>query len=173
MEDFYLQTSSIIAANGRAKICTQCGLEKPWGEFYSNSKTHDYVQAACKECHKKKRKQYYHARQQNNPIFKAKRKRTKRIRYLADKGQVFEILGKQCALCGDNYIFALSVDHINGNGAEERKRGERTLSLYKKIIDAPVDALVHYRTLCMKCNWLSRYHTDEEIVARYGNKKKT
>lgn len=57
-----------------------------------------------------------------------------------------------CVRCGFDDIRALSIDHIDNNGSEERKRtGVRGgLDLYRKLRDAGFPE--GYQTLCYNCN---------------------
>jgi hypothetical protein len=67
-----------------------------------------------------------------------------------------------CACCGYSDIRALSIDHIHGNGGEERKRlreklgwgktngaGDRFYSFLRRN-NYPSG----YQVLCMNCNWI-------------------
>ena len=69
------------------------------------------------------------------------------------KEKVFDMYGKECQSCGFDNILALTLDHINNNGAEERKElGER--GVYNRSIGKyrPEE----YRILCMNCQFIKR-----------------
>ena len=51
----------------------------------------------------------------------------------------------------------LQIDHINGNGNEERKVMTSTM-LYKKILRGETEG---YQLLCANCNWIKRYRNKE------------
>ena len=60
--------------------------------------------------------------------------------------------GAVCLCCGDTHVEFLSIDHINGDGADHRRRvaGDRRFPLYqwlKKNSFPP-----GFRVLCMNCN---------------------
>ena len=75
------------------------------------------------------------------------------------KQAVFEILGKECSICGFSDIRALQVDHIKGNGSRERKK--LSGNYYKFILGDVVSNPNKYQTLCANCNWIERSENDE------------
>ena len=61
----------------------------------------------------------------------------------------------KCVLCGFNDIRALSLDHIDGKGAEDRRNGQRIGgTLYRHLIKANYP--LGFRTLCMNCQWIEK-----------------
>jgi len=69
------------------------------------------------------------------------------------KEKVFNMYGRVCVGCGFDDIRVLTLDHINNNGAEERKAlGER--GVYRRAIE--IYRPEEYRTLCMNCQFISR-----------------
>lgn len=56
----------------------------------------------------------------------------------------------KCQCCNENKLEFLSIDHINGGGAQQRKSLKGT-SFYRwlKMNNFPEG----YRVLCMNCNW--------------------
>ena len=65
---------------------------------------------------------------------------------------VLEAYGNKCTCCGESTFEFLTIDHINGNGATERKELRLTGSkLYWKLRKEgfPKD---NYRILCLNCN---------------------
>lgn len=72
----------------------------------------------------------------------------------------------KCVKCGFDDLRALSLDHINSNGAEERKKRPRgSLYLYVKKNNYPKG----YQTLCMNCQWIKR---EEKGEYRYRESKR-
>lgn len=66
-----------------------------------------------------------------------------------------------CIKCGFSNIVALTIDHMNGNGAEHRKenryvRGSHVYEWLRKN-NFPDG----YQTLCMNCNFIKRYENNE------------
>jgi hypothetical protein len=61
--------------------------------------------------------------------------------------------GGCCVRCGMDNPLVLDIDHINDDGAAERKTGVHGWQLYRKLRRAgyPRD---RYQLLCRNCNWL-------------------
>jgi hypothetical protein len=86
-------------------------------------------------------------------IRKAESEKTKRDQAIC-RTQVFEAYGGyKCNCCGESEPMFLSIDHIDNNGAEERKSGQYAGSGYgfyrwlRKSGFPP-----GYQVLCMNCN---------------------
>lgn len=66
---------------------------------------------------------------------------------------VFEIYGNVCARCGFDDKRALTLDHINNNGAEERAEiGSR--GSYRRAIETHLPD--EYQILCMNCQFIKQ-----------------
>lgn len=67
----------------------------------------------------------------------------------------------KCSRCGFSDERALQVDHVVGDGAEEKKSrhsiGEA--AYYKKVFD---DVVGKYQLLCANCNWIKRVENEEK-----------
>jgi len=78
---------------------------------------------------------------------------------------VIEGYGGKCELCGEDDPHCLTIDHINEDGAEERKMIGGTYTFYRKLRDNnyPRD---NYRLLCYNCNCALGFNriTEEEIL---------
>lgn len=105
-----------------------------------------------------------------NPEEQRKRKRENMRRYRAErpehyaaqsrkakaklKSQLFELYGHECSICGYDDKRALTLDHINNNGSEERKElGERGVYYKAREKHSPGE----YRILCMNCQFIERH----------------
>ena len=67
-----------------------------------------------------------------------------------------------CVKCNYNDVRALSLDHINGNGREERKRHAIPIGgtvFYRWLIKHNYPE--GYQTLCMNCQWIKRFENRE------------
>jgi hypothetical protein len=69
------------------------------------------------------------------------------------KEEVFNKYGMSCACCGESNIGFLTIDHINGGGAKQKKSGEigangGVLYRWLKRNNFPDG----FRTLCWNCN---------------------
>ena len=74
-------------------------------------------------------------------------------------------LGNICLCCGETRIEFLTIDHVNGNGQEDRKNGPQEMML--RIINS--QDVSDWRILCFNCNLaLSAYgycpHQLERVV---------
>ena len=65
------------------------------------------------------------------------------------RNEILDNYGRECACCGENRKEFLTLDHVNGNGAEHRRetRGHTYRDLRKQGF--PKDG---YRILCWNCN---------------------
>lgn len=69
------------------------------------------------------------------------------------KTALLEMYGKTCARCGFSDPRALTLDHIHGNGAEERAAlGDR--GVYRRALSQHRPD--EYQTLCMNCQFIIR-----------------
>ena len=66
--------------------------------------------------------------------------------------KVFEVLGAECVQCGYDDKRALQFDHINNNGAKERKK-YKGYAVYRRIVKVKGKS---YQVLCCNCNWIKR-----------------
>lgn len=78
------------------------------------------------------------------------RRRDNKSVKLNRRQKVIEGYGGICQCCGENDYLFLSIDHINNNGAEERKIKD-THDIYRSLIknNYPQE---NYRLLCYNCN---------------------
>lgn len=93
-------------------------------------------------------------------LTKAKRKVDEFLyqrKYKADvKKIVIQAYGGQCACCSIKTIEFLTIDHMKGDGQEDRKRNK---DFYRYIIKAGFPQDRGYQILCMNCNWAVRFGT--------------
>lgn len=90
--------------------------------------------------------------------------KTRQISYYKRRGEIIKKLGEKCKRCGYNQdIRAFQFDHINGNGAEDRRRLDRRLGYHKHILAN----LSKFQLLCANCNQIKRMENKE-----HGYRKK-
>lgn len=65
-----------------------------------------------------------------------------------------------CVRCGESRTACLSIDHIDGNGAEERRNDLKGKSLYSYLHKRGFP--LGYQTLCMNCQWVKRFENNEQ-----------
>jgi hypothetical protein len=153
-------------------------------EYYERTREKALArQKAYSESHKKERKEYVAANREL--VYKVNREwrernreqwlkisRKKNLAYRTGlKDEFIAAYGSRCACCGEDYREFLTVDHIGGGGATERRTlGWRGLGaafyLHLKKLGWPKD---RYRLLCMNCNFATRNgkpcpHTTESTL---------
>lgn len=160
------------------KKCAKCGLVKPVSEFYVDKTHGDGLSSQCKSCRKEyrdankdkinKRAKEYRQRPEQR---KKHAERQKQYRsespekvYATNKAccervkmRFIEMYGGHCALCDPNDPDAwepefLSLDHVRGDGAEERKLGHNTYWCYQDAVKDGVPDFTKYRLLCHNHN---------------------
>jgi hypothetical protein len=80
-----------------------------------------------------------------------------RIRVMVKLGGLF------CAWCGERDYRVLSIDHINGRAANEKRSGGlSSKEIY--AIDRNDEALSEYRVLCMNCQVIHEYQRGNRVI---------
>jgi len=121
--------------NVELRICIKCGKSKPaTSEYFYSPKSQKYrLDTGCKDCR----------------VLEA---RTIRAQI---KQVILDHYGNKCACCNEFRKEFLTVDHINGDGAEHRKilgkAQSRGTNFYRWIIRNNFPD--NLRILCMNCNW--------------------
>jgi hypothetical protein len=141
------------------KICPHCKENKSAEYYYANRRAKDGLSSYCKQCqnvirrYKRANKLGFYAQKDRD----ATRKRM-REKIVVRKQLILNHYGQQCTRCGFNDIRALSVDHINGDGAKHRKEIP-SCNLYEWLIDN--DYPKGFQILCMNCQWIKRHENQE------------
>ena len=107
----------------------------------------------------KKRLRKYHTDWVAKPVNKEKKRLAFKAYRLRLRMKVVELLGGKCKRCGFEDARALQVDHINGNGRNEKLSVTKMYS--KHIIDSIVNKEGRYQLLCANCNWIKRTENNE------------
>ena len=81
-----------------------------------------------------------------------------RVRRFPVKERVFAHYGQSCLCCGEAHRELLTIDHINQDGAAQRKEDPKQVDIYTWLVrhDFPPG----FRVLCLNCN---------VMVYRYGS----
>jgi len=77
--------------------------------------------------------------------------------------KVFDLLGRKCRRCGFEDARALQIDHVGGNGAEERRIYTSPTKFYKHVLEVEG---VGYQILCANCNAIKRIENKEHPKVR-------
>lgn len=74
--------------------------------------------------------------------------------------EVLKELGGVCRICSFSDVRALQIDHVNGDGAEDRRkmRGRKYLLF---VLDSVKNKENRYQLLCANCNWIKRVENEE------------
>lgn len=117
-------------------LCIYCGQNSP-----------EIDKKGCKLCLDKKTAATIEFSKNNKD-------KTKQYRMLI-KHQVIEKYGNKCACCGESQIWFLTIDHINNDGAKDRKENfgrtnPATMSWYLKLKREPNRK--DLQVLCFNCN---------------------
>lgn len=122
----------IKAATSSGRTCLgECGLWKDKQHFRVN-KRYGTLAAYCHECESQ-------INQASSMRSRAKLKR-----------EVVDHYGGKCSCCGETEITFLSLDHVNNDGAEERRRiTSGTNMWYHARKEGYPD---RYQVLCFNCN---------------------
>ena len=118
--------------------CRQCGAEeRRGGSRY------------CHTCQAARRREWY----QNDPDNRARRLASNTAGNIALRNEVYAAYGNKCLCCGESEPLFLTIDHIDGTGADHRRATGRyggiTFYRYLRDIGCPRD---NYRLMCWNCN---------------------
>ena len=93
---------------------------------------------------------------------KAAQKRSQESWYNRTIGAIYGVLGSKCIKCGFVDIRALQIDHINGDGAEHRKKNGNSNSYYSSILKSVIAGENKYQILCANCNFIKARENNEK-----------
>ena len=131
------------------KKCSDCGLEKPLSDFYVYRK--GYVYCRCKTCHIAKSSP-------GSPGYEKKLSRSRELHRELRIATFDAYGGSICICCGETILEFLSIDHINGNGGQERKSGYAAggAGFYRRLKRDGYPP--GYQVLCHNCNMAKGFY---------------
>lgn len=62
----------------------------------------------------------------------------------------------KCACCGEAHYEFLTLDHMNNDGAAERRLWGNGVGVFRHIVQE--DFPIGYQVLCFNCNTAKQYH---------------
>lgn len=153
------------------KICKHCLVDLDANN--TNKYSFDHAKYMCQKCEKQQAQKKYIAR-------KELIREQQRIYDLSIKIKVIEEYGGKCCCPGCNIdtLEFLTIDHINNDGAEERRQNGKKSGgkLYRWLIknNFPKD---NYQLLCYNCNCAKGFfgycpHNKPDIIIRPTRPKK-
>ncbi len=123
------------------KRCGKCCEAKPVSDYYRNAARHDGLGGYCIPCQ----------RAADNATERRQR------------AELLALLGGRCKECGFDNPIALQVDHVNGDGATERRAlTAATRILLRRVREHPD----RYQLLCANCNIIKRMTQGEHVGSR-------
>lgn len=142
------KTRQRLKQHNRCEICDP--LCRDCGE--RNRMKRNYTCGPCKNERLKNRyaNDLEYKMASNSRMYAWKSKNLKELR-----AAVNEMYGGKCACCGEDELLFLAVDHVNNDGAAERKASNRNFSTTTFLRDLIRfgEPQSKYQLLCMNCNW--------------------
>ncbi len=137
----------------KSKVCKACGEAKDLDFFKKNRTPRPGCSDFCTPCsrnrHAPKRaaqRDYFAQWYQKN---KTRRRARDREQARSLRKQVLDHYGRRCACCGETFEEFLTIDHIDGGGAEQKRNlNHNSLYLWLRKQGMPEG----FRTLCYSCN---------------------
>lgn len=129
------------------KTCVSCKLEKPLTEFVRSRRQKDGRHYSCKTCTRARNRAYYERNSAKVIAGTGAARDRNRLRILIHYSG-----GEQasCACCGELHVEFLTIDHVNGGGAQHRLVVGRGNKFYYWLIRNNFPD--GFRILCMNCN---------------------
>lgn len=154
-----------LCYNGNMKHCNKCKKDKPFSEFYKDSRTLDGHNHKCKDCllaynrkyqsspERKEQKKRIRMIYLSNPINSERDKLISRERNKRNKEFLWKVIlnhyGSKCNCphCSETNPLFLTIDHVNNDGYKDRRSGA---TFYRWIIknNFPSDLQI----FCFNCN---------------------
>ena len=149
-------------ANKSHATCKTCGEFKPMARMQRSAGGKFYYRKWCVQCYSAMKasssKQYgidnseylkkYHAIKYERT--KEKGKIVRKRYYDKWKRIVYDHYGHECSCCGETEPKFLTIDHINDDGAEHRRKSSSGHTFFKSIINTGFPDT--FRILCFNCN---------------------
>ena len=145
----------------KVKKCQACKETLLQEAFGIDTQKKSGLTSYCKHCRRKSRIAQYkkhkerELRETTKYYYKNKEKlklhHQNKMRSIL--GEIYDILGKKCQLCGISDMKVLQIDHIHGGGNYQRKilTGDKGYQFILKEVKSGSD---NYRILCANCNLL-------------------
>lgn len=81
--------------------------------------------------------------------------------------EIFALLGCKCNKCGFSDIRALQIDHVNGNGVEDRRKFGKGTAYYLHVLKEIKAGSKNYQILCANCNQIKKVENKEFMQCKY------
>ena len=147
----------------KARGCFRSGVPRPWRYKGGRKAAQDrYRQKNSEKIRAQKRLAYQNNKEasrvrsarwrKNNPqLWLEMSRRSNRKQRESMRAAMLAAYGSRCSCCGEREPLFLDLDHINNDGAKDRKQNGSGVKLLRRLEKAgwPKDA---YQILCSNCN---------------------
>lgn len=145
-----------------AKYCAGCDKHVPLRDWTKHNSTADRLQHQCKHCRNARRRE---ARRSKKGFYATEQEKYKEKHLVAARRSYYKckhlVMRHYCG--GENYTCcqcgfadprALSIDHVDGKGADHR-RNLKGVNLYRWLVREKYPD--GFQVLCMNCQWIKRH----------------
>lgn len=139
LEEFPLYSGG---SGGRRYKCTVC-RDAWYKAYYEANKERQLAKANAKYHAMKGTPEWVEGRQVKNSRQLARLRR--------QREEVYAGYGGKCSCCGESNPLFLTIDHVNSDGAEERRLTNRNTARQHRVI-LKENFPVRYQLLCFNCN---------------------
>lgn len=143
------------------KRCITCQQEKSLSEFNAQPNAPDGLRYSCKLCQAAQAKRRYQENREHvaarhaawyianrQEVAVKRRQRSQQVKY-----DVIQHYGGKCACCGETEFIFLTLDHVNQDGASDRReRGYNCSARHYRDIQREGYPKGKYQILCFNCN---------------------
>ena len=139
------------------KFCAICHVElTPENAGDYNYQHANWCQVCRRKYHRERQRRLYRIPEEREKFRRRGNRHTDKLR-----NALLDSLGRKCVVCGFDNPLALAIDHINGNGAQERKqfhKGKHKTSpaYYRHILEKIKNGSQDYQILCSNCNTIKQ-----------------
>lgn len=149
------------------KYCPKCKQTKLLKFFYKANNTLDGYKVYCKDCSHKEymMRQEHYCNRASDYIKEAK---IKAFEIIANGKNITCLKRKEWNCCSIDDIDFLSIDHINGDGANHRRKIKASCSssTYRWVIKNPEEAKKIMQILCMNAQVKKKKLNKEQTYVR-------
>lgn len=154
------------------KYCKRCDSIKKANAFHLDhtGRSSSGLSCYCKECHRSLGKKYLstdrgrhlnsvrYKKYRSDPGNEDRRRLLNRLRYHKMRGEILSAYGGCCRSCGCSDPRVLCIDHVKGDGKQDRNKHSPPDMLRRIIKGGFPDT---YQILCRNCNWIKLHENRE------------
>src|SRR3990167_3736738 len=80
---------------------------------------------------------------------------------LFQKQDTFNAMGNRCIICNFSDKRALQIDHVNGNGKQDKNARSNRIQYLRQVKESYLAGENKYQLLCANCNWIKKHENQE------------